>query len=163
MTQDNQQEMLPVGAAADEVPDFELGSRRRWVGAGVVVLAGLIALGYTIWHTTSRYDLPKLAPYAGAEEDLFGQMKCLVSYRKTGKPTEGVSCRFLKTYESFWLEPQSLDKCLTYSTDTAAKAFDGPNKRVEFDFMCEGNDMRAVFPFRDGKYQLQEIGMTFKQ
>lgn len=162
MTQDNES-MRPVGAAADEVPDFKLGSRRRWLGAAIVVLIGLIILGYNIWHTTSRYDLPKLQPYAGAQEDLFTQMKCLVSYTKIGKPTEGVSCRFLNNYESFWLHPQSLDKCLTYSTDTAVKAFDGPNKRVEFDFMCEGNDMRAVFPYHDGKYQLQEIGMTFKQ
>jgi hypothetical protein len=75
---------------------------------------------------------------------------------------QGVACRFLKNYDSFWLTPKSLDKCLTYSTDTAAKAFETP-KRVEFDFMCEGNDMRAVFPFQNGKYQLQEIGMTFKQ
>lgn len=146
----------------DTTHDFRLGGRGRWIGAGIVVVIGLIAASCYIWYTTSRYDLPKLKPYVGAQEDLFAQMKCLVAYTDTGKSTPGVACRFLKNYDSFWLMPKSLDHCLTYSTDTAAKAFDSP-KRVEFDFMCEGNDMRAVFPYQDGKYQLQEIGMTFKQ
>ncbi|HEX8956539.1 MAG TPA: hypothetical protein VF798_09700 [Burkholderiaceae bacterium] len=163
MTQDNQPAgMQPAGAAADEVPDFRLGSRYRWLGAAVVVLLGMSCLAYYIHYTTSRYDLPKLKPYAGAQEDLFAQMKCLVAYTETGKPTPGVACRFLRNYDSFWLSPRSLDQCLTYSTDTAVKAFDSP-RRVEFDFMCEGNDMRAVFPYQNGRYQLQEIGMTFRQ
>ena len=150
----------PAASADDEVKDFELGGRGRLIGAAIVVVIGLICAACYIWYTTSRYDLPKLKPYAGAQEDLFTQMKCLVAYTETGKPTEGVTCRFLKTYDSFWLMPRSLDKCLTYPTDTAVKAFDSP-RRVEFDFMCEGNDMRAVFPYKDGKYELKEIGMTF--
>jgi hypothetical protein len=157
MNQDNQ-----AATVEDNVADFKLGGRGRWVGAAIVVAIGLICAACYIWYSTSRYDLPKLEPYAGAQEDLFAQMKCLVAYTETGKTTAGVSCRFLKNYDSFWLTPRSLDKCLTYSTDTAVSAFDTP-KRVEFDFMCEGNDMRAVFPYKDGKYELQEIGMTFKQ
>jgi hypothetical protein len=89
-------------------------------------------------------------------------MKCLVDYTELGKPTPNVQCRFLKNYGSFWLPPSSLDKCLTYSTDNAIAAFESP-KRIEFDFMCEGNDMRAVFPFQNGQYRLQEIGMTFRK
>jgi hypothetical protein len=153
---------MRAGSAADEVADFKLGSRRRLVGAGIVIAIGIACAASYIWYTTSRYDLPKLKPYAGAQEDLFAQMKCLVAYTETGKPTPGMACRFLKNYDSFWLTPKSLDKCLTYSTDTAVAAFESP-KRVEFDFMCEGNDMRAVFPYQNGQYQLQEIGMTFKQ
>ncbi len=157
MSQENQ-----VTGTDDGIEDFKLGGPGRWIGAAVIVVIGLIAAAIYIWYTTSRYDLPKLKPYVGAQADLFAQMKCLVAYTETGKPTQGVACRFLKNYDSFWLTPKSLDHCLTYSTDTAARAFDSP-KRVEFDFMCEGNDMRAVFPYQDGKYQLQEIGMTFKQ
>ena len=157
MSQENK-----LAGAEQDVEDFKLGGPGRWIGAAVIVVIGLIAASIYIWYTTSRYDLPKLKPYVGAQEDLFAQMKCLVAYTETGKTTQGVACRFLKNYDSFWLAPKSLDHCLTYSTDTAAKAFESP-KRVEFDFMCEGNDMRAVFPYQDGKYQLQEIGMTFKQ
>lgn len=158
MNQENQ-----AITADNEIKDFELGNNsRRWKGALVLIVIGFICAAFYVWHITSRYDLPKLKPYVGAQEDLFAQMKCLVAYTDTGKPTAGVSCRFLKNYDSFWLTPRSLDKCLTYSTDTAVKAFESP-KRVEFDFMCEGNDMRAVFPYKDGKYELQEIGETFKQ
>lgn len=160
MSQENQGNR--EASAQEGIEDFKLGSRRRLVGAGIVVVIGLICAACYIWYSTSRYDLPKLKPYAGAEEDLFGQMKCLVAYTETGKPTAGMDCRFLKNYDSFWLMPRSLDKCLTYSSDNAVKAFDSP-KRIEFDFMCEGNDMRAVFPYKDGKYRLQEIGMAFQQ
>jgi hypothetical protein len=149
--------------SADGSPDFSLtGKRRRILQPVLVIACGLAALYGYMWYTTSHYDLPRLKPYAGAQDDLFAQMKCLVDYTELGKVTPGVVCRFTKTYDRFWLQPKALDHCLTYSTDNAVAAFDSP-KRIEFDFMCEGNDMRAVMPYVDGKYRLQEIGMTFKK
>lgn len=149
--------------SGEDAPSFSLtGNRRRFLPPLLLIACGLsVWYGY-FWYTTSRYDLPKLKSYVGAQEDLFEQMKCLVDYSELGKVKPGVVCRFTKTYNSFWLPPKTLDQCLTYSTDNAVAAFASP-KRIEFDFMCEGHDMRAVMPYADGKYRLQEIGMTFKK
>ncbi len=155
--------MAAGNAPEDGAPGFSLtGKRRPILQLALLIACGLAALYGYMWYATSHYDLPRLKPYAGAQEDLFGQMKCLVDYTELGKVKPGVVCRFTKTYDKFWLPPKTLDHCLTYSTDNAVAAFESP-RRIEFDFMCEGNDMRAVLPFVDGKYRLQEIGMTFKK
>jgi hypothetical protein len=142
--------------------DFSFSERRRpWYAPAIFIIVCLLAIGAYLWYQGSRYDLPKLKPFNGAQEDLFTQIKCLTYLTENGslKPG-GIECRFQKTYGGFWLTPASIDKCLTYSTDTAATAFDSP-KRLEFDFMCEGKAMRANFSYRDGQYKLEQIGMTF--
>jgi hypothetical protein len=142
--------------------DFSFSDRpRSWFAPLIFIVICSIPLVAYLWYDGSRYDLPRLAPYNGAEADLFDQIKCL--NKLTDNPSAGSNdptCRFSKTYGGFWLTPQSLDHCLTYSTDSAATPFESP-KRMEFDFMCEGKAMRANFSYKDGKYKLEQIGMTF--
>jgi hypothetical protein len=141
--------------------DFTFTERpRRWYVPLIFILACLIPISIYLWYDTTRYDLPKLKPYNGAEEDLFAQTKCLVNLTESTTPVQvEPSCRFAKRYQEFWLTPKSLDTCFAYSTDNATTPLESP-KRMEFDFMCEGKAMRANFSYKDGKYQLEEIGMT---
>jgi hypothetical protein len=141
--------------------DSFLSSRpRQWLRPVAFFSICTIAISSYLWYEASRYSLPKLKPFAGAEEDLFEQIKCLKDFTENPDADHGNSaCRFRKVYESFWLSPRSLDSCFTYSTDNATTAFDSP-KRLEFDFMCEGKAMRAKFSYQNGKYRFDGIGMT---
>jgi hypothetical protein len=135
--------------------------RRPWYLPLIFLAVCAIPICSYLWYDSTRYDLPKLKPYVGAQEDLFTQMKCLV---KITENTEAVKidpgCRFAHSYEQFWLKPKELDTCFAYSSDNATFPFDNP-KRMEFDFMCQSHAMRAVFMYKDGSYRLDTIGMTF--
>lgn len=142
--------------------DFSFSDRPRpWFAPLIFIAVCSIPLIAYLWYDGTRYNLPKLKPFNGAQADLFNQIKCLTNPMQNGSaPHADVACRFSKTYESFWLTPASIDQCLTYSTDNAATALESP-KRMEFDFMCEGKAMRANFSYAEGKYRLEQIGMTF--
>ncbi|HXA46432.1 MAG TPA: hypothetical protein VNW52_02290 [Burkholderiaceae bacterium] len=142
--------------------DFSFSERPRpWFAPVLFIVICLMPFVWYLWYQGSHYDLPKLKPYAGAQEDLFNQIKCLTTLTEKGSTAANdPGCRFRTTYGGFWLTPASIDKCLTYSTDTATTAFESP-KRMEFDFMCESRAMRANFSYQDGKYKLEQIGMTF--
>ena len=134
---------------------------RSWLAPLIFFAIFLIPLAAYLWYDWSRYDLPKLKPFNGAQEDLFAQIKCLTKMPENGGTTPAdATCRFSKTYGGFWLTPAALDRCLTYSSDNATTALNSP-KRMEFDFMCESKAMRANFSYKDGKNSLEQIGMTF--
>lgn len=142
--------------------DFSFSDRPRpWFAPLLFIVICSIPLAGYLWYDGTRYDLPKLKPFNGAQADLFEQIKCLTRLTENpSAPPVEASCRFSKTYGGFWLTPASIDQCLTYSTDNATTALESP-KRMEFDFMCEGKAMRANFSYQDGKYRLEQIGMTF--
>jgi hypothetical protein len=142
--------------------DFSFSERPRpWFAPVIFIVICLIPFAAYLWYQNTHYNLPKLKPFKGAQEDLVQQIKCLTKLSENGSTNpDDVTCRFRKTYGGFWLSPTSIDSCLTYSTDNAATALESP-KRLEFDFMCEGRAMRANFSFHDGQYKLEQIGMTF--
>jgi hypothetical protein len=152
----------PIFKYPSTMTDFSFTDRpRRWFMPLIFIAICSIPLVAYLWYDGTRYDLPKLKPFNGAQADLFDQIKCLVNLTENGPAASGgASCRFRDTYGGFWLTPKSIDQCLTYSTDNAVTPLESP-KRMEFDFMCEGKAMRANFSYQDGKYRLEQIGMTF--
>jgi len=142
--------------------DFSFSEKPRpWYAPLIFAVICLIPLGAYLWYDGTHYNLPKLKPFNGAQEDLFKQIKCLTKLTQVVSATPAdTTCRFSKTYGGFWLSPESIDQCLMFSTDNATTALESP-KRMEFDFMCESKAMRANFSYKDGKYRLEQIGMTF--
>ena len=57
---------------------------RSWLAPLAFFAIFLIPLAAYLWYDWSRYDLPKLKPFNGAQEDLFAQIKCLTKMPENG-------------------------------------------------------------------------------